>query len=131
VDECKPLGGGCHSYGGVQQPGRAVHVDPIKPALKAPGTNRLKLIYDGPLSNLAFKFNLRRYSLDEEDTCSVRFEPAKLFYTDMWLGYTFVAVREMPKLGSRDVTPVILGRAVQVDPMKPIVKAPGTKRLKL
>ena len=31
--------------------GRAVQVDPIKPALKAPGTKRLELIYDGPLSN--------------------------------------------------------------------------------
>jgi len=38
-----------------------VWVDPIKPALKAPGTKLLKLIYDGPLSNIAFKFNLRRY----------------------------------------------------------------------
>jgi len=39
-----------------------VQVDPIKPALKAPGTKRLKLIYDGPLSNFAFNFNLRRYN---------------------------------------------------------------------
>jgi hypothetical protein len=28
--------------------------------MKAPGTKRLKLKYDGPLSNFAFKFNLRR-----------------------------------------------------------------------
>jgi len=41
--------------------GRAVQVDPIKPALKAPGAKRLELIYDGPLSNFAFDFNLRRY----------------------------------------------------------------------
>jgi hypothetical protein len=40
-----------------------VQVDPIKPALKAPGTKRSELIYDGPLSNFAFKFNLRRYNL--------------------------------------------------------------------
>ena len=40
-----------------------MQVDPIKPALKTPGTKRLKLIYDGPLSNFAFKlFNLRRYN---------------------------------------------------------------------
>jgi dynein heavy chain len=38
-----------------------VQVDPIKPALKAPGTKRLELIYDGPLSNFAFNFSLRRY----------------------------------------------------------------------
>ena len=39
-----------------------MQVDPIKPTLKAPGTKRLKLRYDGPLSNVAFKFNLRRYT---------------------------------------------------------------------
>jgi len=51
-----------------------VQVDPIKATLKAPGTQRLKLQYDEPLSNFAFKFNLRRYnsvwsigaSVDEE-----------------------------------------------------------------
>ena len=39
-----------------------MQIDPIKPALKAPVTKRLKLIYVGPLSNLAFEFNLRRYT---------------------------------------------------------------------
>jgi len=39
-----------------------VQVDPTKPALKAPGTKRLKLKYDEPLSNFAVKFMLRRYS---------------------------------------------------------------------
>ena len=43
--------------------GRAVQVDPIKSTLKASGTNRLTLLVqsDGPLSNVAFNFNLRRY----------------------------------------------------------------------
>jgi hypothetical protein len=41
---------------------RAVQVDPIKPKLKPPGTKRLKLEHDVPLSNFAFKFNLRRYT---------------------------------------------------------------------
>ena len=45
-------------------PGRAVQVDPIKPTLKAPGTKLLKLQYDKPLSTFAFKFNLRRYTLE-------------------------------------------------------------------
>jgi hypothetical protein len=40
---------------------RAVQVDPIKPKLKPPGITRLKLIYDVPVSNFAFKFNLRHY----------------------------------------------------------------------
>ena len=38
-----------------------MQVDLIKPTLKAPGTKRLKLKYDELLSNVAFKFNLRRY----------------------------------------------------------------------
>ena len=46
-----------------QHPGKAVQVGPMKPKLKAPGTKRLKLEYDGPLSNVAFKFNMRRYTL--------------------------------------------------------------------
>ena len=39
-----------------------MQVDPIKPTLKPPGTKRLKLQYDGPLSNSAFTFSLRRYT---------------------------------------------------------------------
>jgi hypothetical protein len=38
-----------------------VQVNPIKPKLKPPGTQRLKLNCDAPLSNFAFNFNLRRY----------------------------------------------------------------------
>jgi hypothetical protein len=55
-------------HGGLpRQPraqGWAVQIDPIKPALKAPGIKRLELINDGPLSNIAFNFNLRRHSKD-------------------------------------------------------------------
>ena len=39
-----------------------MQVEPIKPVLKAPGSMLLKLRYDGPLSNFAFKVNLRRYN---------------------------------------------------------------------
>jgi len=39
-----------------------VQVDAIEPTLKAPGTKRLKLIYDEPPSKFAFKFNLRRHT---------------------------------------------------------------------
>jgi hypothetical protein len=35
----------------------------MKPALKPPGTERLKLTYDERLLNFAFKFKLRRYTL--------------------------------------------------------------------
>ena len=40
-----------------------MHVVPVKPTLIAPGTKRLKLKYDEPLSNFAFKFNFRRYTV--------------------------------------------------------------------
>jgi len=43
-------------------PGRAVQVDPIKPTLRAPGTQHLKPKCDKLLSNSAFEFNLRRYN---------------------------------------------------------------------
>jgi hypothetical protein len=71
VDECEPLGAGdglepAHHL--LLRHGRAVHVDPIKPTLTAPGTKRLKLKYYILLSTFAFKVNLRRY-----DTCYVRF----------------------------------------------------------
>jgi len=39
-----------------------VQVDPIKPTLKPPGSERLKVKCDEPLLNLAFEFNLRRYN---------------------------------------------------------------------
>jgi len=39
-----------------------VQADPIKPMLKAPGTERLKLKHEKLLSNFGFKFNLRRYT---------------------------------------------------------------------
>jgi hypothetical protein len=75
VDECKPLGAGAAravrgggagcvraAAGGGGGRGRAVQVDPVKPTLKAPGTEHLKLKHDKRLSIFAFKFNLRRYN---------------------------------------------------------------------
>jgi hypothetical protein len=38
-----------------------VHVEAMKSNLKAPETKRLTLKHDKPLTNVAFKFNLRRY----------------------------------------------------------------------
>ena len=35
----------------------------MKPTFKAPGTERLKLKCDEPLSNIGFNFNLCRYTL--------------------------------------------------------------------
>ena len=42
-----------------------MQVEPIKPTLKAPGTKRLKLKYDELLSNVAVKFDLRCYTVDQ------------------------------------------------------------------
>ena len=56
-----------------------MQADPVKPKLKPPGTKRLKLKYDGPLSNAAFKFSLRRYTevLVFRDVCpGYRIRPA-------------------------------------------------------
>jgi hypothetical protein len=69
--ECKALPTDVRAGGAaaVWDHGRAVQVDPIKPALKAPGAKRLELIYDGPLSNFAFDFNLRRYTTCPPPPC--------------------------------------------------------------
>ena len=48
-----------------------MQVDPIKPKLKAPGTQRLNQKFDKPLSSFAFKFNLRHYTMEDLQT----FEP--------------------------------------------------------
>jgi hypothetical protein len=66
---------GAHQGGGVQGAtqvlhhplrvhGKTVQVTPTKPVLKASGTKRLKLRYDEPLTNFAFKLNMRRYGTD-------------------------------------------------------------------
>jgi len=58
-------GGGAHvaRCGAGPGLGKTVQVDPIKPRLKAPVSKSLKLKYDELLSNVASKFNLRRYNL--------------------------------------------------------------------
>jgi hypothetical protein len=43
--------------------GRAVQVDPIKPTLKAPGTEHVKLKCDILLSTFGSNINLRRYTV--------------------------------------------------------------------
>ena len=70
MDGCKPLTRGSSTStpttGSTSATrGRAVQVDPMKPKLKPPGTKRLKLEYDGLLSNFGFKFNLRRYTVGD------------------------------------------------------------------
>jgi len=100
----------------------------MKPTLKAPGTKRLKLRYDQLLSSVAFEFNLRRYNMGAEAGL-----PNAMFK----LGHLLDAVEGV---AAPDYPAAIgwyrraadggNGRAVQVDPVKPKLKLPGTKRLK-
>jgi len=86
-----------------QHQGKAVRVDPIEPKLITPGTKRLKLKCDEMLRNVAFKFNLRRYTKVDMLAVPTTFRPS-------WTNP---------------------GWAAQVDPIKPMLKAPGCERLKL
>jgi hypothetical protein len=77
VDECKPLAAGRPKKSKEEKdkeshPGEAVQVDSIKLKLKLPGSKSLKLKCDILLSTLAFKFKLRRYTLER----GVRENPA-------------------------------------------------------
>jgi len=87
--------------------GRAVQVDPMKPSLKSVGTKRLELKYYKLLSSFAFNFNLRRYTLERARPNRARESRA------------------------RRVRTASVGRCKLNDPMKPKVKPPETKRLKL
>jgi len=98
--------------GGRQQDdrqGRAVQVEPIKPTLRAPGTKRLKLQYYEMLSRFPFKFNLRRYNKER----AAKKAKAK---------QETVKGVETPGVASDDLV-----ETVQVDPIKPTLKAPGIK----
>jgi hypothetical protein len=79
----------------------------MKPTFKAPESKRLKLKYHELLSRFAFDFNWRRCTKD--------------------YGGNPIHRGGAPLLLEARVP----GRAVQVDPIKPTLKAPGTKRLKL
>ena len=91
-----------------------VQVEPIKPKLEPLRTKRWKLNCDLLLSTSAFKFNLRRYNL-----------------ANKWKNQVFIPT-------SADKMTVMFyqwfgkhGRAVEVDPIKPKLKPPVTKRLKV
>ena len=51
-----------------------MQVDPIKPKLKPPRSERLKLHCDHPLSRFACKFNLRRYTKEAEEANAIASE---------------------------------------------------------
>ena len=127
-----------------------MQVDHIKPTLKPPGTHRLILKYGQLVSNSALNSNLRRYSwgaggggasqrstLAERNrvpgggsgTVPVRAHSSasSTMERDPWKRPTRAAGRGIDSSASEPV----LGRAVQVVPMKPMLEAHGTKRLNL
>ena len=77
MSECKPLVAGPH--------GRVVQLDPVKPALKAHKTKRLKLINDDLLSTFASKFKLRRYTMAQN--------PWTLHFTDAEIEREYFALQ--------------------------------------
>ena len=60
----------------------------MKSLLKAPGSMLLKLSYDGPHSNFAFNFHLRRYSVGTgaaDQSCSNGWTAANGFFPSQQL----------------------------------------------
>ena len=111
-----------------------MQVDSIKPSLTAPGTERLKLSYDGPLSNFAFKFNLHRYSvvtfLFRDSLFNDRYGGADLAADALTLqvaaanqSTSQISVDNVDNVTfyPEDATVDSNGRAVQVEPMKPVL----------
>ena len=89
-----------------------MQVDPIKSSLKAPGTMRLKPKYDEPLSIFAFNFNLRCYTLVAI--------------------HEYIHILQQAMLAG-DVTSTAVRRCrlTLLPRLKPRLKPPGIKRLKL
>jgi len=86
-------------------------LNPIEPRVESAWLQRLKLNCDEQVSSFAFNFNLRRYNGGERP---VRHHRRR------------VGWHPQPNCRRR-----ALGRAVQVAPIRPTLKAPRTKRLKL
>jgi WD40 repeat protein len=129
--------------------GGVVQVDPIKPTLKAPGTKGLKLKCCILPSTSTFKFDLRRYNKVSSKVLTIGWSNDGQYLA---LGQYDGSVSIRDKAGGEKVLiardgPVwtlawnpsreephdvlALGEAVQVDPIKPTLQAPGTKRLTL
>jgi len=88
--------------------------------LKPPGTNRLKLKCDKLLSIKAFKFNLRRYI--EATHIPVNVSDVAQVWAKPLPGGAVAALFLNMRAGNGE------GKAVQVEPVKSKLKAPGTER---
>ena len=139
MDDCKPLGDGDDQRGFSRAQGRAVQVGPINCCVESAYdvcNQRLKLQYDETLSESAFNFNLRRYN--KEIIMLLKHEGGRVGFESS-TGRTALAaaaaagridmVTVLVELGARVDHVNRLGRAVQVDPIKPTLKAPESERL--
>ena len=123
----------------------------MKPKLKQPGTKRLKLKCDILLLTSAFKFNLRHYSkgafggleaapgvgatlsADGTERLTQRRDPLGQLSSTLSTLKLGIETRSKEEARANISGPFSgrNGKAVQVDPIKPTLKAHGNKRLKL
>ena len=76
--------------------GKAAQVDPMKPMLNPPKTQRFRPKYVSPLSTVAFSFNKRRYSVEDQGTCNIRAADPELFEKVTFLTYLAGACTRPP-----------------------------------
>jgi len=105
----RPYAGGEHQSEDRERSGggggRAVQVDPMKPMVKPPGTERLKLKCDILLSTSAFKSNLRRYRAGSGESTSPRTTSGRSAANSPEPGSTGTS---RPVSGRQGLTPVAL-----------------------
>jgi len=111
----------------LQQLGKVLQVDPIKPSLKTPGTKRLKPKCDKPHSNLL-----------SNSTCAAiaghhqrRQGPLRVLPRPSGELRRVAVSRGAIRRRREHAVRAHRGRAVQVDPMKPKLTPTGIKLLKL
>jgi hypothetical protein len=107
----------------------------MKPKLKPLGTKRLKLKHYEPPSNFDFKFNLRRYTMAVMLVCT--YGAATAVFIGGALKWTGVPAFAAHPAGIHWVLPVLafsitlgLGKAVQLDPIKPTLELESASRAK-
>ena len=96
-----------------------MHVDPMKPTLKAPESKRLKLKYGKLLSRFAFKFHLRRYTEEVRRLWlgrTAEVQRCYLAHTEQDHGAEARTQAVRRRARAEDVHPLRLGRAVHVGP---------------
>jgi hypothetical protein len=103
-----------------------VQVDPIQPLLKPSGINRLQLEHDEPLSTFAFQLKLCHYK-ELVPVTNVRrcYNIGKNVRESAYHIWSTKVGRCRLTLSNPCRNRLEL-RAVQVDPIKPILKPPGT-----